>query len=130
MTLVLSAALIHATWNLLVKKSGGGIIFVWLFSTVTSLFLIPGAIAYLVIQTHSEGTLGIVFIVGTSLIHLAYFCCLQRGYQIGDLSVVYPLARGLGPTLATARSTGSSWLIPRSYLHSSGAGAARDCAVK
>ncbi len=101
MTLVLSAALIHATWNLLVKKSGGGIIFVWLFSTVTSLFLIPVAIAYLVIQTHSVGTLGIVFIVGTSLIHLAYFCCLQRGYQIGVLSVVYPLARGLGPTLAT-----------------------------
>ena len=32
--------------------------------------------------------------------HLAYSLALQRGYRVADLSVVYPIARGTGPTLA------------------------------
>ena len=39
---------------------------------------------------------------GSGTIHLAYFVTLQRGYREGDLSLVYPLARGTGPTLSTA----------------------------
>jgi drug/metabolite transporter (DMT)-like permease len=39
--------------------------------------------------------------VGSALIHVAYFLILQRGYRTGDLSLVYPLARGTGPTLST-----------------------------
>ena len=38
---------------------------------------------------------------GSALIHLAYVLILQRGYRVGDLSLVYPLARGTGPTLST-----------------------------
>ena len=34
-------------------------------------------------------------------IHLAYSLCLQRGYQVADLSVVYPIARGTGPLLSS-----------------------------
>src|SRR6185437_9616312 len=34
------------------------------------------------------------------LLHLAYFVLLQRGYAEGDMSVVYPLARGTGPLLS------------------------------
>jgi drug/metabolite transporter (DMT)-like permease len=41
------------------------------------------------------------FICGTALIHVVYFLLLQRGYQTGDLSLVYPIARGLGPALST-----------------------------
>jgi uncharacterized membrane protein len=37
----------------------------------------------------------------SGLIHLAYSLCLQRGYQFADLSVVYPVARGTGPTLSS-----------------------------
>lgn len=37
----------------------------------------------------------------SGLIHLGYSLCLQRGYQVADLSVVYPVARGIGPTLST-----------------------------
>ena len=34
--------------------------------------------------------------------HTVYFVLLQRGYATGDLSLVYPLARGTGPIFATA----------------------------
>lgn len=99
--LVLTSALIHATWNLLAKKSNGGAEFVWLFSSLSSLFLIPAASVYLVLVVGAISGMGILFIFGTTVLHLAYFICLQRGYRYGDLSLVYPLARGLGPTLAT-----------------------------
>jgi drug/metabolite transporter (DMT)-like permease len=39
-------------------------------------------------------------IIASGLIHLAYSLALQRGYQLADLSVVYPVARGTGPMLS------------------------------
>jgi drug/metabolite transporter (DMT)-like permease len=38
--------------------------------------------------------------LGSAVLHVGYFISLQRGYREGDLSVVYPLARGTGPLLA------------------------------
>ena len=37
--------------------------------------------------------------LGSALLHVAYFVFLDRGYRTGDLSVVYPLARASGPLL-------------------------------
>ena len=99
--LVLCAALVHATWNLLIKRSGGGPVFLWMFTTLASVVLVPSSILLLVIRPDKLTLLGVVFIAGTTLLHLFYFLALQRGYRSGDLSLVYPLARGLGPTLAT-----------------------------
>ncbi len=42
-----------------------------------------------------------VFMFGSGALHTGYFLFLRRGYAVGDLSVVYPLARGTGPLLAT-----------------------------
>ena len=38
--------------------------------------------------------------VGCGALHALYFVLLQRGYAAGDLSLVYPLARGTGPLLS------------------------------
>jgi drug/metabolite transporter (DMT)-like permease len=45
---------------------------------------------------------GVGFMAGSGLLHVGYFTSLQRGYRDGDLSVVYPLARGTGPVLSVA----------------------------
>jgi drug/metabolite transporter (DMT)-like permease len=37
----------------------------------------------------------------SAAIHLGYSLCLQRGYQVAELSVVYPIARGTGPMLSS-----------------------------
>jgi drug/metabolite transporter (DMT)-like permease len=47
----------------------------------------------------SWAILGCILLSGT--LHLAYSLSLQRGYQVADLSVVYPIARGTGPFLST-----------------------------
>ena len=101
LVIVIVAAVIHATWNLLAKKSGGGSLFVWLFTTLSSLILVPVALVLVIVQQSEITIVKSIFIAGTALLHLVYFLLLQRGYQAGDLSLVYPIARGLGPALAT-----------------------------
>jgi drug/metabolite transporter (DMT)-like permease len=101
LTLVLAAAFIHATWNLLVKRVGGGATFIWLFGTLSIIVYAPLVALILLLQRPHLGPLELLFIVGSGVIHIGYFLILQRGYRVGDLSLVYPLARGTGPTLAT-----------------------------
>ncbi len=101
LALVLTAALIHATWNFLAKRAGGGAVFVWLFGAVSAAVYTPLAIAIIALQAPPLGAGELTFIAGSAAIHSAYFLMLQRGYRVGDLSLVYPLARGVGPLLST-----------------------------
>ena len=101
LTLVLTSAVLHATWNLLAKRSNGGAVFTWLFAALTSIIYAPVAATFYLITrpTLTLAHLGITAV--SAAIHVAYFLSLQRGYRAGDLSLVYPLARGTGPLLAT-----------------------------
>lgn len=101
LTLILIAAFVHATWNLLAKRAGGGVAFVWLFATLSVILYAPLAIAVIAFQRPHMGAIELLFILGSTIIHIGYFLLLQRGYRTGDLSLVYPLARGTGPLLAT-----------------------------
>jgi len=100
--LVLTAAFIHATWNLLAKRASGGVAFIWLFGGISSLIYAPPAMAVLVLQRPYIGPEQLGFIAGSAILHVAYYLVLQQGYSVGDLSLVYPLARGTGPMLSTA----------------------------
>lgn len=99
--LVLSAALLHASWNVLAKRSGGGSAFVWLYFFLGMIIWAPVAAVAAAIVHPTFTPIIIAFILGNGVLHLVYFTLLQRGYRAGDLSVVYPLARGTGPLLAT-----------------------------
>src|SRR5260221_521192 len=98
-TLVLAAALIHATWNYLLKKSGGGIGFVWAFAGLSSLLYAPLALGGVVIQHFQFNAEALAYLLASAVLHTAYYLLLDRGYRYGDLSVVYPLARATGPFL-------------------------------
>ena len=101
LTLVVTSALLHAGWNFFAKRAGGGAAFTWLFAAFSAVIYAPIGILYWRWQRVSLDTLTLLFIAGSAVIHLAYFLLLQRGYRSGDLSLVYPLARGSGPLLAT-----------------------------
>lgn len=102
LALVLGGAFIHALWNLVAKRAGGGAAFVCLFSAVAVVLYAPLVAAIALWQRPHIGAIQLVFIAGTAVLHSGYFLALQRGYQLGDLSLVYPLARGTGPVLTTA----------------------------
>jgi len=77
--LVLAAAVIHATWNLLSKRTGGGSAFVWLAGSISAVVYAPLAAVTIVLQHPRFGPLEITFMIGTALLHVAYFISLLRG---------------------------------------------------
>lgn len=98
--LVLASAFMHALWNFLAKRAGGGMAMVWLFSTVAAIIYLPVALAVFFIQRPVLEAPQLIYIAGSVILHIAYYFLLQRGYSTGDLSLVYPLARGTGPLLS------------------------------
>ncbi len=95
--LILVSALAHSTWNLLLKRSGNQEIFVWLLLVAASILLAPlGAV---LLWFNPVDTPGWWLVLASVVMHVPYFLLLGRGYAQGDLSLVYPIARGIGPML-------------------------------
>ncbi len=95
--LVIASAVFHSTWNFLLKRSDDKSAFLWSLGVVSFVaFLIPAAVSAYI---DGIGTRGLVFGAVSALIHGVYGLALSRGYQLGDLSAVYPISRGMGPTL-------------------------------
>lgn len=99
--LVLSSAFTHALWNFLAKRAIGGIPFLWLFGMMEVFLYFPIFLIALTRENTVLGELEWVMIIGSAFLHLVYFVALTRGYQVADLSIVYPFSRGIGPLLST-----------------------------
>jgi drug/metabolite transporter (DMT)-like permease len=101
--LVVLAAFIHATWNLLAKRAAAaGPAFVFAYNVVACVTYFPWVV-WLVANRELTWNLPVALcLLLSAVIHLGYSLCLQRGYQLADLSVVYPVARGTGPLLSSA----------------------------
>ena len=95
--LVLISAFAHASWNMMVRRSGTPELTNWLMATSGAILASP--LALYLFFTRTTDPIGWVFIFGTVVLHIAYFFTLGRAYKYGDLSVVYPVARGLGLAL-------------------------------
>jgi drug/metabolite transporter (DMT)-like permease len=101
--LVLAAACLHAVWNLLAKRaSAGGAPFVWSFGVAAALLWSPLAAWIVVTRAPPLGAEAVALLAASGTLHTLYLVVLQRGYRVGDLSLVYPLARGTAPLLSTA----------------------------
>lgn len=101
--LIAAAAGMHAGWNLFSKQAAqaGTIAFVWLMFAVGTVIYAPVLAVYLALAHPHLRALTGVFLAGTALLHVGYGLLLQRGYSAGDLSLVYPLARGSGLLLSS-----------------------------
>ncbi len=100
LALVLASALVHASWNFLLKKSGGGpglITAACLLSLAAYAPVVAGAAWF---QGYAFQPVHLALMLMSGLVHTAYFLLLDRAYRSGgDLSIVYPLARATGPLL-------------------------------
>ncbi|HVA89032.1 MAG TPA: DMT family transporter [Chloroflexota bacterium] len=99
--LCLVAAALNAAWNALLKTSGDPMAVATRAMSASALAVTPlVAIAWLVAgePTVSAGTFALAG--GSSVAEFIYFLCLTTAYRRGELSVVYPLARGSAPLLA------------------------------
>lgn len=92
--LVLSAAVLHAVWNAIVKAGGDRAV---VLGAVSFANFALGALLILVVPTPAAASWP--FVVGSALLHYGYYIFLFYAYRFGDLSHVYPIARGVAPAL-------------------------------
>ena len=95
--LVFVAALLHAGWNFLAKKSRNKMAFIWWFLLIASIGYLPMFLFFWPRLTVTPA--GWACIVATGVLHALYFWFMGGAYERGDLSLVYPLSRGFGPLL-------------------------------
>lgn len=92
--LIIVAAFLHATWNVIAKVSKDMVALMW-WATVLAMIgygvlLLTGSGIYL-------NPSSILPFVISALAETGYFVTLVRGYSQGDLSLVYPISRGSAP---------------------------------
>jgi len=100
---VLGAAVMHAGWNAIVKVGLDR------FSSILLLSMVQGVMA-LVLLPFFAAPLAAAWpwVAASALLHIGYKLFLIRAYQHGDLSQVYPLARGTAPLIVAL--AGAIWL--------------------
>jgi len=95
--LVIGAGLMHAGWNALAKRGGDPLAFLWWAGALGTILYLPGGL-YLLWERGLRPS-AVPFVIATVLLHAVYFFSLGRAYRAGDLSTVYPIARGTGVAL-------------------------------
>jgi drug/metabolite transporter (DMT)-like permease len=94
LTIVLTAALLHALWNALVKASGDRAVTLGLVALghcLPALFLLP----FVPVPSMAA----FPYIIASTVIHWGYYYYLNTSYRFGDLSLIYPIARGCAPVM-------------------------------
>ena len=102
LALVLLAAVLHASWNIVAKRAGGDQRFSLITSLFTTVLWLPAGLWFGWHEVPRWGWLEWGVVSASALVHLLYFNSLLTGYRVADLTVVYPLARGSGPLLTAA----------------------------
>lgn len=99
MIAVLFAALLHASWNFLVKQNEDKVV------SVTAIIIGHAPLAFVaIILVPLPEWEAIPYLIAGTLLHLGYQFFLMNAYRIGDLTQVYPLARGVAPLMVTGVS--------------------------
>ena len=95
--IVLVAAIAHASWNALVKGDDDRLVTLGAANAVRFVLCVP-----VVLVLPLPAAASWPYLVLSSILHVGYYVFLISAYRFGDLSKVYPLARGLSPLLVAA----------------------------
>jgi len=99
--LALAAAAVHGTWNVLVKVSGDPLSTFQRATVVgAAVMTVPALAGWLITGRPGISLAAAGFAALSAALELAYLWLLSAAYARGELSVVYPIARGSAPLLA------------------------------
>lgn len=108
---VLAAAVMHASWNVLVKLKLDRFLSLCLIQTLMGFLGLAMLAAF-----PWPSAASVPYAVVSGLLHLGYFLFLSRSYRTGDLSQVYPIARGAAPLLTLA----ATWALMHEEVNLTG----------
>ena len=94
--LTLLAAMLHATWNALLRSSRDRLWSVTIMSFATTLAAVPLALLLPAPLTQSW-----TYLAFSAVLQVAYIILLAHAYRSGELAQVYPVVRGSVPLLVT-----------------------------
>lgn len=94
--IILSAALLHAVWNAIVKTAADRTTMLGLVALGQ---VLPAAVMIVLLPLPNAQSFPYILI--SSVVHWGYYYFLGRAYAHGDLGVVYPIARGVVPALVS-----------------------------
>lgn len=100
---VLASALLHASWNALVKTGADRLMMMGWIAAATGLVALP----FLYVMPVPPADVWNILVLSFAL-HAGYKLFLVQGYRYGDFGQVYPLSRGLAPAIVTI--VGALWL--------------------
>jgi drug/metabolite transporter (DMT)-like permease len=101
--LIAGAAVLHVAWNVLLKTAGDPLRAAAVGMTAAAAVIVPGAtIGWFLIGQPPIPPEAFVLGAASGVLEAAYFGFLAAAYRRGDLSIVYPIARGTAPLLAVA----------------------------
>ena len=92
--LVLGSALLHASWNAIIKSSRDVALDTALVAAGASILALP-----LIAAVPMPASASWPYLAASIAIHIGYFATLARAYRVGDLGHAYPLMRGTAPLL-------------------------------
>ncbi|HEX7263821.1 MAG TPA: EamA family transporter [Candidatus Dormibacteraeota bacterium] len=105
--LALASAALHGTWNVLVKVSGDPRITLTRATVAAALLMTPAAfIAWLIAGRPGLSNQAVALAAVSAALELTYIFLLSAAYRRGEVSVVYPIARGSAPLLAVVAGIG------------------------
>ncbi|HET9456437.1 MAG TPA: EamA family transporter [Candidatus Limnocylindrales bacterium] len=105
--LVAGAAVLHVAWNVLLKTAGDPLRAAAVGMLAASVLIVPAAaIGWLLVGQPPIPPEAVLLGAVSGVLEAAYFSLLAAAYRRGDLSVVYPIARGTAPLLAVAVGIG------------------------
>jgi len=109
---VLFGALLHASWNAMVKSSSDKALDTALIHVLGSVVALP-----LLLVVGLPNAASWPYIAASLVIHIAYYIALTGAYKHGDLGLTYPLMRGTAPLLValSASLTLGETLSPLSW---------------
>lgn len=106
--LVAVSAVLHVAWNVRLKTAGDALRAATIGMLAAGVVIVPGgALVWWLGGARALPVDGILLGLGSGIVEAAYFVFLAAAYRRGDLSVVYPLARGTAPLLAVAVGVGA-----------------------
>lgn len=94
LAIVLFSAFLHASWNALVKAAGDRAL---TLAAVSCAHALAGV--GLIVLSDPPASASWPSIAVSTAIHYGYYALLFHAYRLGDLSQVYPISRGMAPTL-------------------------------
>ena len=97
--LIFFAALLHALWNIIIKSLNNSLVGIAVKVFFQSIIFFP-----IIFIVQPPQGLTWFYLVCSSILHSIYFILLGSMYNRGDMTVIYPIARGCAPVFVTILS--------------------------